>query len=1065
LLAGQPGIGKTRLAAEIGHDAARRGAAVLWGRCWEGGGAPAYWPWVQIVRAHAPRCPRVELARQLGAGASLIAEIVPELRELLPDLPRPTHPIDSEEARFRLFDATGNFFRNASRSRALLLVLDDLQWADEPSLVLLQFLSRGLDDSRVLLLGAYRDVEAKAMPTVARRIAALTADAQVISLRGLGAAEVRLLVEASGGQPGESMADAVHRATGGNPLFVLELVRLVAAEGRPAASVPIPERVREVIRRRAALVSADCRRILAAATVIGRDFDPAPLLEVCQMPRERLHALLSEAHAAELVVPTSGAPGRFSFSHDLVRETLYDDLAYDERLEHHRLIADTLERLHAGDLDAHAAEVAWHLFEAIPLGTADRAVEFSTRAGDRAAQQLAHEDASVHYERALQALARASASDEPQRCRLWLSLGDARWWAGRLGDSRAAFRAAAEIAEQLGAAEEFARAAFGVGGRAAFGIGDDETQLIGLLERALSMLDAKDSVLRAVVLARLSAALAFTKERTRGVALAACAVDMARRIGDRAILHLVLNISAHATWRPDNLEERLALSAEAVRLRDELGDAALVGSGSRIYHLLETGDLAAAEVEAEIRSPHALRCRFCAVWAVVHRAGKALLEGRLEEVEGLNRRALAMLDELQNENGQQFVVAQRAVLRREEGRLVEIADLIRTIAERYPALRVWRAVLAWTYVEGGRPVEAGTELERLATRDFADIPRDLFWLATTAILSEVVAALGDAQRAEPLYAALQPFSERYVLFFNTCLGSASRALGILATTLACFDAAAAHFEEALQANARLGARPWVAHTQHEYARMLVARDRAGDREQARELLAQASHTARQLGMASLFARVEAVHRSTGRAEALAPAAPPATGAAGPSLLFRREGEYWTVADHEIVARMRDAKGLRYIAALLREPGRELYAGDLLAGDAGATAAPRAALGDAGPRLDDASTHAYRARLAELREQLEEAEANNDTGRAAQARTEMDFLARELASAIGLGGRRRRAGAAPERARLVVTKAIRASLKKVERNHPRLGRLLARTIRTGTFCSYRPDPDNPVEWQL
>jgi hypothetical protein len=186
------------------------------------------------------------------------------------------------------------------------------------------------------------------------------------------------------------------------------------------------------------------------------------------------------------------------------------------------------------------------------------------------------------------------------------------------------------------------------------------------------------------------------------------------------------------------------------------------------------------------------------------------------------------------------------------------------------------------------------------------------------------------------------------------------------------------------------------------------------------------------------------------------------------LLFRREGEYWTVADQKIVVRMRDAKGLRYIAALLRHPGRELYAGDLIAasGDAsGFGEPPRDSLGDAGPLLDDKSTDAYRARLAELRDQLEEAEANNDTGRAAQARAEIDFLARELSSAIGLGGRRRRAGAAPERARLVVTKTIRASLKKIERDHPRLGRLLARTIRTGTFCSYRPDPDSPVVWQL
>jgi hypothetical protein len=408
------------------------------------------------------------------------------------------------------------------------------------------------------------------------------------------------------------------------------------------------------------------------------------------------------------------------------------------------------------------------------------------------------------------------------------------------------------------------------------------------------------------------------------------------------------------------------------------------------------------------------------------------------------------------------------VLRREEGRLAEIVDEIRMLAERYRTLPVWRAVLAWAYAELGHRFETQRELERLAQREFAGIPRDLFWLPAMAVLSEVVAALGDARRAESLYAALRPFAGRYVLVLYVCFGSVSRSLGLLASTSSKFDAAAGHFEDALQANARLGARPWVAHTQHEYARMLVARGQGGDRERALALLAEASQTARRLGMTSLLGKAEALRREVSAEGPAEREPPPVSGSAARVVLFRREGEYWTIADQDAVAHMRDAKGLRYIARLLREPGREFYAGDLLAASGDASAGgppPRELAGDAGPLLDDKSTGAYRARLAELRDQLEEAEANNDTGRAAQARAEMDFLARELSNAIGLGGRRRHAGAVPERARLVATKAIRASLKKIERNHPRLGRLLARTIRTGTFCSYRPDPDSPVDWQL
>src|SRR5262249_37228679 len=173
------------LAGAVARDALARSVEVLWGRCWGDVGAPAYWPWIQVIRAHAHACGPSELARHAGRGASLIAELVPELRDILPDLPHPAHPSDSEEARFRLFDATAVLLKNASASRAMLVILDDVQWADEPSLVLLQFLAQRLQDTHILVLAAYRDVEAKLLPQVARRIGSLVSDARVLPLRGL----------------------------------------------------------------------------------------------------------------------------------------------------------------------------------------------------------------------------------------------------------------------------------------------------------------------------------------------------------------------------------------------------------------------------------------------------------------------------------------------------------------------------------------------------------------------------------------------------------------------------------------------------------------------------------------------------------------------------------------------------------------------------------------------------------------------------------------------------------------------------------------------------------------
>jgi tetratricopeptide (TPR) repeat protein len=1055
LLSGEPGIGKTRLAGEFAADAGRRGVTVLRGRGWDGGGAPAYWCWVQVVRGYVRDAAPAELAREMGRGASLIAAIVPDLLEVLPELPAPVHHPDSEQARFRLFDAMAVFLGNASARRPLLLVLDDLHWADEPSLLLLQFLARGLVDTRILAVAAYRDTEARIVPHVARRVAALTADGHVLRLRRLEAPEVGRLVEAGGGVAADPLVGAIHAATNGNPLFVTEIIRLLAAEGRlehadGRGPVPIPARVREVIRRHLGLLSEDGRRLLAVAAVLGRDFDPAALGQARELAGDRVLALLAEASRLGLVEDAPGPPGRFSFAHDLIRETLYDDLPSGERLALHGVLAEVLERRHAADPEPHLATLAHHFFHAARL---DRATDYAVRAGDRAARQLAWEEAVVHYERALH-----GTTDERRRCDLWLALGDARWWAGRLVDSRAAFWNAATLARRLGAPAELARAAIGFGTRdPAYGIGVVDERLVHVLEEAVQAYPERDDPLRVMLLGRLAGALAFSEERDRGARLARDAVAMARRLGDVPMLHYALACSSYATWGPDNLEERLQVSAEIVRLGQEAGEAALLGSGFLATHLLEAGDVAGAERERQARSAHALRCRICAAWVAFRRASGAFLEGRYDEVEGLLRQARVALRELQHEHGEQHVIAQELLLRREQGRVAEMVDGVRDVAARHPALPVWRATLAWVHAETGREASARHELERLARADFADLPRDMHWLVCVAILAEVVAILADRPRAERLYAALAPYASRCITGLSVCLGSAARTLGVLAAALGRFADAARHFDDAITANGRLGARPWTAHAEYEYGRMLLARGEAGDRARARALLDRAATTARHLGMRALGARIEAaLAGATAPAEAPAAPGPPVV-----SVVFRREGEYWTIAEGTTVARLRDAKGLRYLALLFGHPGREFYAGDLV-GMARGGARPDL-LGDAGPRLDDRSRDAYRARLAGLRETLAEAEANGDAGRIEAARTEIDFLARELSAAIGLGGRRRRAAAPAERARLVATKAIKASLAKIEQANPRLGRLLGRTVRTGTFCAYRPDPDTLVRW--
>jgi tetratricopeptide (TPR) repeat protein len=418
-----------------------------------------------------------------------------------------------------------------------------------------------------------------------------------------------------------------------------------------------------------------------------------------------------------------------------------------------------------------------------------------------------------------------------------------------------------------------------------------------------------------------------------------------------------------------------------------------------------------------------------------------------------------MLEERQYENHKQVPLAQLIILRREEARLGEIVKQIENLVDRYPAVSFWRATLGWAYAELGRETEAKRELDRLAAREFGNIPRDMFWLASMTAISETVAMLGEVAGARHVYRLLSPFGGRYVVAFSVCFGSVLRSLGCLAGTLALYDDATQHFEDALKANARLNSPPWVAHTEYGYARMLVARAGTDDRDRAFGLLDKAEKTARELGMKSLMEKTEALRLSAGGAipTAISGRRPTPASASG---LFRREGEYWTLAYEGTVVRMKDSKGLRYIAELLREPGREFYASDLL----GSTTEGRGTLqADLGPVVDAASRAAYVRRLEELRDELAEAEANNDIGRAEKARTEVDFLAGTLSGAVGLGGRQRRSGSVSERARLTVTKAVKAALGKIQREHPAMGRLLANTIRTGTFCSYEPDPGAPIAW--
>jgi hypothetical protein len=323
MLVGEPGIGKTRTSEEFATYAGLRNAQVLWGRCYEGEGAPAYWPWVQVVRSYVHDRDPKELMSEMGPGAADIAQVVSEVRERLPGLPEPP-ALEPEQARFRLFDSITTFLKNASKGQPIVLVLDDLHWADKPSLLLLQFLARELRGARLMVLATYRDVELRRQHPLSQTLGELSREglSQRILLRGLTERDVARFIEITSGiSPPQALVDAVYRETEGNPFFVNEIVRLLVADGRlerpeevKSWSVTIPQGVREVVGRRLDHLSEECNGVLTVASVIGREFGLDALERVSDVTNDRLLEVLEEAVAARVVAEAPRAVGHYSFT-------------------------------------------------------------------------------------------------------------------------------------------------------------------------------------------------------------------------------------------------------------------------------------------------------------------------------------------------------------------------------------------------------------------------------------------------------------------------------------------------------------------------------------------------------------------------------------------------------------------------------------------------------------------------------------------------------------------------------------------------------------------------------
>jgi DNA-binding CsgD family transcriptional regulator len=890
LLSGEPGIGKTRLAEELAAGAPARGVRAFWGHCFEWAGTPAYWPWIEVLRELAETTEADESRAQLGQGAPLIARIVPEIAARLPGLP-PVPEMNPEQARFRLFDAVTRYLTQAAADRPLLIILEDLHWADPASLLLLEFVAREVSDAPLLVVGTYRDVEVRRDHPLASTLAALARVRGVerLALSGLERDHVAEITrQVMGVEPAERVVGAVYERTEGNPFFVTEVVRLLAEQGAladPSSSswhVALPESVREVIGRSLDRLSQECNEALHIAAVIGREFSLSVLRRVSDLSIDSLLDALDEAMTARVIEEWRGV-GTFRFSHALIQETLYAELSASRRYRLHGEVGAALEREHADNLSPHYGDLARH-FGLSPFGDGlEKAVDYALQAGEQAMGQAAWESAAGHYQRAVELLEASGAAEAVMLCETLLRLGEAqgragisRGQAGGAGNdprARETYLRAARIAREAGLPEQLARASLGSTGLNPHHTHDQVS--FRLMHEALKLLPPDDHVIRARLLSRLGReAFTWSLPGFRSiddvslVEHALCwgdeAIAMARRLGDAATLGFALLMRPlyYADPVGDWLDDQLALSEEMVAAAEASGDQVLVAWTLSDHYDLQVQRGAVSHARQLLRRMEPivdlLKMPVLEWNVLMLHAGDALRSGRYHDANALFDRYDAIWP------NSLAATLQRLALSRELGSLAR--DGIALIESLDPIQKHEFLPFFLCYLfETGQREEARAELEQRFER-LLDVPRTRTWLRVLTIIAEVVVGLRDVDRAAVLYDSLSPFAG-----WNHCGGyhdhsggCVSYYLGLLATTLERWDEAEQHFALSLERNTEWGYRPYVAYTRYGWADMLLRRGEAGDRERATSMLSEAKATARELGMERLRRLIPDLERQSGQ---------------------------------------------------------------------------------------------------------------------------------------------------------------------------------------------------------
>jgi class 3 adenylate cyclase/tetratricopeptide (TPR) repeat protein len=875
MIGGEPGVGKTRLAEELLPEARQRNVLAWTGHCYETEGAPPYIPFVEILEAAARVVPPEALRETLGDAAPEVAKLMPELRHLFPDIPPPLELPPEQERRY-LFNCMLEFIQRSGRAQPLLLILEDLHWGDDSTLLLLQHIAQRLSEMPVLLLGTYRDVELDVARPLARALRDLTRQrlAHDLTLKRLPEAEVSAMLRAlSGQEPPAPLVRAIYRETEGNPFFVEEVYKHLSEEGNlfdeqghwrsdlQVSELDVPRGVRLVIGQRLERLSEECRRVLTAAAVIGRGFSFELLEALGDVKADALLDAIDEGERARLISSTSdGAEARFIFAHELIRQTLVSGLSLPRRQRLHLRVAEAMEGVYARSLEQHAADLAHHLYQAGTSADPRKTVHYLALAADQAMAAAAFEDALRHYDAGLSL---QPTDDQRGRADLLYKRGRALRSLGRWEEPMAAWREALATYEELGDAETVGRICYALAGQLSWG--RHHAEVLEVSRHGLAALGDRVDADRCRLLAIAGAGLSSGGDYASGDAMLAEAVTLSERLGDQRTLGQVLMYRTIHHYYHTQSSKIVDIGLRAAELLGPAGDlrnlaTVLAVSG---YGLLGLGRPNEAEKMGEQAEALATRLGHLGTRMMAGRSRAFCRLMLTADIDRFEEFAKGDLD-LCHKTGIPWSSESYGWLGlthfwrgRWEEALTNFEEAARLEPPGHSAGCRWGELFLGKAHLGDRDW-ALTTLEQM--RDTLPRSGQANTLGAWEMLGAVVeglAVLGEQEQAVPLYpVVLEAINagtvvQRLYRLFQTVAGMAAAAGGQ-------WEKAEEHYQTALRQAHEIPVVIEQPEVRRWYASMLIDRDAPGDREKARELLTEAIGMYRRIGMPKHVEMAEAL---------------------------------------------------------------------------------------------------------------------------------------------------------------------------------------------------------------